>query len=199
MAQHRRADSSGQNSAVHLHLKEKSLSFEDSNVNILAITIFFWTGVKESISICQTGTTVFTYHPPTWVLSPGSLTTIHTWAHLALVTHTKASWTNYPQVALMTLKLSAHTCPWWICKDTPTQSLKVCKVWVVFSLVCRAGWPMYRGFVLAAAPLGSSPSLGPFAACHSSSFSTCLLSCLQAVLSIRPKKMYLPANSPPVS
>ena len=35
-----------------------------------------------------------TYHPPTmqyWVSSTGSLTIIHTWAHLALATHTKAN------------------------------------------------------------------------------------------------------------
>ena len=37
MAQHRRANSSGQGSAVHSHLKETNHSFEDSNVNILAL------------------------------------------------------------------------------------------------------------------------------------------------------------------
>ena len=36
MARHRRADSSGQDSAVHLHLKEKNDSFEDNNANTLA-------------------------------------------------------------------------------------------------------------------------------------------------------------------
>ncbi|TWW81402.1 hypothetical protein D4764_01G0012170 [Takifugu flavidus] len=36
MAQHRRATSSGQDSAVHLHLKESGHSFEDSQVRILA-------------------------------------------------------------------------------------------------------------------------------------------------------------------
>jgi len=35
MSQHRRATSSGQDSAVHLHLKEKGHSCEDSNVHIL--------------------------------------------------------------------------------------------------------------------------------------------------------------------
>ena len=47
-----------------------------------------------------------TYHPPTmlyWVLSPGSLTAIHTWAYLALATYMKACYVIYPQVALMTL------------------------------------------------------------------------------------------------
>ena len=37
------------------------------------------------------------------VLSPNSLTTIHTWAHLALATHMKASWVNNPHVSLTTL------------------------------------------------------------------------------------------------
>ena len=38
-----------------------------------------------------------------WILSPDSLTTIHTWAYLALATHMKAGYVTYPQVALMTL------------------------------------------------------------------------------------------------
>ena len=36
MAQHRRVNSLGQDSAVHLHLKEKNHSSEDNEVNILA-------------------------------------------------------------------------------------------------------------------------------------------------------------------
>ena len=36
MAQHRRANSSDQDSAVHIHLKEKNNSFEDNNGDILA-------------------------------------------------------------------------------------------------------------------------------------------------------------------
>ena len=36
------------------------------------------------------------------VTSLGSLTAIHTWAHLALATHMKANWVNNPQVALTT-------------------------------------------------------------------------------------------------
>ena len=36
-----------------------------------------------------------------------------------------------------------------------------------------SGRPMYRGFVLAAVALGSSPGQGPFDACHSPSLSTC--------------------------
>ena len=35
MAQHSRANSSGKDSAVHLHLKEKNHYFQDNNVNIL--------------------------------------------------------------------------------------------------------------------------------------------------------------------
>ena len=35
--------------------------------------------------------------------SPDSLTTIPTWAHLALETHMKANWVNDPQAALTTL------------------------------------------------------------------------------------------------
>ena len=61
-----------------------------------------------------------------WLPSPDSFTTIHTWAHLALATHVKASWVNNPQVAMTTLKLRAHMCPWLLSKDTPTQSLKAC-------------------------------------------------------------------------
>ena len=46
---------------------------------------------------------------------------------------------------------------------------------------------MYRGFVLAAADEGSTPSLGPFAVCHSPSLSPCFLSKSSAVPSIKPK------------
>ena len=35
MAQHRRTNSSGPDSPVHIYLKEKKHSFEDNNVNIL--------------------------------------------------------------------------------------------------------------------------------------------------------------------
>ena len=50
MAKHRRVNSSGQDSAIHLHLKEKNHSFEDSNVNTLARKDrWFDGGVKESI------------------------------------------------------------------------------------------------------------------------------------------------------
>ena len=48
---------------------------------------------------------------PYWVPCPDGLTTIHTWADLALETHMKAGLINYLQVALMTLKLRAHTSP----------------------------------------------------------------------------------------
>ena len=50
MAQHRRATSSGQDSAVHLHLKDTGHSFEDSNVQVLAREErWFERGVKEAI------------------------------------------------------------------------------------------------------------------------------------------------------
>ena len=50
MAQHRRANSSGLDSAVYLHLKEKAHSFEDSNVHILdREDRWFERGVKEAI------------------------------------------------------------------------------------------------------------------------------------------------------
>ena len=42
-----------------------------------------------------------------WVLSPDSLTTIHTWAHLALATHMRADLKNDPQVALTIVKLKS--------------------------------------------------------------------------------------------
>ena len=52
MAQHRRANSSGQDTAVHLHLREKNHDFEDNNVNILAREDrWFERGVKESIYV----------------------------------------------------------------------------------------------------------------------------------------------------
>ena len=47
-----------------------------------------------------------TYHTPTmqlWVPSTDILTTIHTWAQLALATHMKADRIDNPQVALTTL------------------------------------------------------------------------------------------------
>ena len=48
--EHRRAYSSGQESAFHLDLKEKNHSFEDNNVNILAWKDRrFERAVKESI------------------------------------------------------------------------------------------------------------------------------------------------------
>ena len=46
---------------------------------------------------------------------------------------------------------------------------------------------MYTGFVLTAAVLGSTPSPGPFAVCHSPSPSSCFLSESSAILSIKPK------------
>ncbi|KAM4589401.1 uncharacterized protein V3H82_003528 isoform 2-T2 [Fundulus diaphanus] len=52
MAQHRRATSSGQDSAVHLHLKDKGHSFEDQNVHILdKEDRWFERGVKEAIYV----------------------------------------------------------------------------------------------------------------------------------------------------
>ncbi len=52
MAQHRRANSSGQDSAVYLHLKEMAHSFEDSNVHILdREDRWLERGVKEVIYV----------------------------------------------------------------------------------------------------------------------------------------------------
>ena len=52
MAQHRRANFSGQDCAVHLHLKEKEYSFKDNDVNILAREDrWFERGVKKSICV----------------------------------------------------------------------------------------------------------------------------------------------------
>ncbi|XP_047457867.1 uncharacterized protein LOC125018165, partial [Mugil cephalus] len=52
MAQHRRASSSGNDSAVHLHLKDKGHSFEDNNVKVLAREDrWFERGVKEAIYV----------------------------------------------------------------------------------------------------------------------------------------------------
>jgi len=53
MAQHRRANSSGLDSAVHLHLEEeKAHSFEDSKVHILdREDRRFERGVKEAIYV----------------------------------------------------------------------------------------------------------------------------------------------------
>ena len=52
MAQHRRATTTGQDSAVHLHLKEKGHSFDDHKVRILAREDrWFERGVKEAIHV----------------------------------------------------------------------------------------------------------------------------------------------------
>ena len=71
-----------------------------------------WKGSKESMSNWNDRLWTeelaydITYHPPImqyWVPSPDGLTTIYTWAHLALAAHMKAGWVNDPQVAFMTL------------------------------------------------------------------------------------------------
>ncbi|XP_012811622.2 uncharacterized protein LOC105946468, partial [Xenopus tropicalis] len=52
MAQHRRANTTGQDSAVFLHLKDKGHSFENSNVQILdKESRWFERGVKEAIHV----------------------------------------------------------------------------------------------------------------------------------------------------
>ena len=52
MAQHSRANSSGKDSAVHLHLKEKNHYFQDNNVNILSTEDrWFEREVKEPIYV----------------------------------------------------------------------------------------------------------------------------------------------------
>ena len=55
MAQHRRASSSGPDSAVHLHLKEKGHS-EDSNVHVLHREDRWF---ERGSHLCQTGKTIF--------------------------------------------------------------------------------------------------------------------------------------------
>ncbi|CAI5669152.1 unnamed protein product [Oreochromis niloticus] len=56
MAQHRRATSTGQDSAVHQHLKDKGHSFEDANVHILdREDRWFERGVKEAIYVHYDG------------------------------------------------------------------------------------------------------------------------------------------------
>ena len=107
-------------------------SFGDNNVNILAREDRWLERRKiklERTSLNKGGglrhyLTLFTMQY--WVPSTNSLTNIHTWAHLATETYMKAGWVNDPRVAPTTLKLGAHTCPYWICKDTPTQRLKAC-------------------------------------------------------------------------
>ena len=55
MVQHKRASSSGQDSLVHYHLKEKNLSFEDNNVNTLAREDKWCErGVRNSIFVLTT-------------------------------------------------------------------------------------------------------------------------------------------------
>ena len=78
MAQHRRANFSGQDSAVHLHLKEKDPFFED---NVFAEKT---DGLKEELKN-QKGTHLqcSTESPP----PPDSLTTIRNWVHLAQENH----------------------------------------------------------------------------------------------------------------
>ena len=52
MVQHRRATSSGQDSAGHLHLKESGHSYEDSQVRVLEREDrWFERGVKETIHV----------------------------------------------------------------------------------------------------------------------------------------------------
>ena len=51
MAQHRLANSSGQDSEVHIHLKESGHSFEESQVCVLRGDRWFERGVKEAIHV----------------------------------------------------------------------------------------------------------------------------------------------------
>ena len=51
MAQHRRATSSGQDSAVHLHLKKVDTFFEDAQVRVLEEDCWFEGGVREAIHV----------------------------------------------------------------------------------------------------------------------------------------------------
>lgn len=52
-----RANSSGQESAVHLHLKAKGLSFEDSNVKVAREDRWF-KGRGERSHLCKARTTI---------------------------------------------------------------------------------------------------------------------------------------------
>jgi len=81
MAQNRKAISSGQDSAVHLHLKEKGHTSKDSNIHDLEIEDrYFERGVKEAIYVKQEKTSlnrggVLRYHLPStynaaWSLLP---------------------------------------------------------------------------------------------------------------------------------
>ena len=109
IAQHRRANSTGQDSAVCWHLKGENHSFKDSNVNILSREDkWFWKRSK-GIHLCQTGTPSLKRGGGLWYSFPRQLTTIHTCAHIALETHTKTGLTSDPQVVPATLKLRAHT------------------------------------------------------------------------------------------
>ena len=104
MAQHRRANSSGQDSAVHSQLEGKNNSFEDNNVNTLVWEDrWFERGVKESIYVkleqpsWNRGGGLSHDLSPTYNAILSSLprqlkTTIHSWAHLALATNMKAGW-----------------------------------------------------------------------------------------------------------
>ena len=68
-----------------------------------------------------------------------------------------------------------------------------------FSPVGRVGIPSREALslIIWVAP-GSSPSLGPFAACLSPSLSTCFLSCLQAVLPKAKKAHTRKCKTPPL-
>ena len=69
MAQNRRANSSGQDSAVHLHLKDKRNSFEHNNVKIFARERQIVWKMSKNIYQCQTGMTNFEKRrwPSTWL------------------------------------------------------------------------------------------------------------------------------------
>ena len=97
-------------------------SSENNNVNILARADRGVEIEKESIYVeleqlslnRGAGLRRYIHHPPTMQYCapfPDSLTTIHSWAHLAPASHMKARWVSDPQVEPMILKLRAHTYP----------------------------------------------------------------------------------------
>ena len=119
MAQPRRASSSGQDSAVHLHLKDKGHSFEDCNVCILAREDrWFEKWVKEAIFVNQEKTSLnrggglihqLSATSSIVLSSPDSSTPNHTPTPVTLVTHTIAGSVDKLQVSTVFQTLNQRT------------------------------------------------------------------------------------------
>lgn len=95
MDQHMRANSSGQDSTVCLHLEDKGHSFEDSKEHILdREDKWFERALKEAIYVNVEKTSFnrgggCTYQPltmPPFLPFSGFLTPIHTWIYVTLMT-----------------------------------------------------------------------------------------------------------------